>query len=255
MPRSSRCGTVIFLGDSERNVSVLRMASLRRFRPLCKDNRPLCAQAAIVLTDRERESFCYVVADIDGNCHVLSITNKGEEARKLLERPLPPGEPLLYAEEKTFRVVRNARINLQAHVSVFHRLFGYACAFGTMEGGISAIALLPAEDHNRLVTLQDTAARVAPFTAGLNPRQYRAIKTPTVHYAVCGLENFHPVLPKEVTLNSFVDGDLFCTHFLSLPLDVQARAANKENVALADIHKGLQKTEGIFNCFISKKSN
>ena len=244
--------TVIFLGDSERNISVLRMASLRRFRPLCKDNRPLCAQAAIVLTDRERENFCYVVADIDGNCHVLSITNKGEEARKLQERPLGPDEPVLYPEEKAFRVIRNARTNLQAHVSQFHRLLGHAAAFGTMEGGISAIALLPADDYRCLTALQEAARSAAPFTAGLNPRQYRAVKTPTTHYAVNALENFHPVLPKEVTLNSFADGDLLGVHFLSLPLDVQQQAAEKAGVALTDAHRVIQKTEGIFGCFIAK---
>ena len=60
-------------------------------------------------------------------------------------------------EEKTFRVIRNARTNLQAHVSQFHRLLGHAAAFGTMEGGISAIALLPADDYRCLAALQETA--------------------------------------------------------------------------------------------------
>lgn len=122
------------------------------------------------------------------------------------------------------------------YTSPFQLLLTYICYFllATLNGGLGYVLPLPEKTYRRLFMLQNVLLLHIEHLCGLNPKQYRTIKTARR-------------IPTNPT-RSILDGDLIWM-FLGLPISEKQEVAKKIGTKMEEILIDLMEISDVTSVF------
>ncbi|XP_055902575.1 cleavage and polyadenylation specificity factor subunit 1 [Eupeodes corollae] len=223
--------SLILIADVYKSISILRFQDeYRTLSLVSRDLQPLEVYDIEFVVDSTNLGF--FVTDADENFIVYMYQPESRESfggQKLIRKAdFHLGQKV----NTMFRVQCHQKGPHQRHPFFFENK--HMIVFGTLDGGIGYCLPLPEKTYRRLLMLQNVLLTHKEHLAGLNPKEFRTLKS-----------------SRKLTTNPcrcIVDGELIWSYF-SLPHTEKQEVAKKIGTKLEDLYLELLDVDRVTNIF------